>query len=123
MTNDEKAAYLATEVMGWCDSLVAHECADTLSEHFWVNGKGKRQWRVDAWRPHTDRNQLAMAQEKLTEGQLSAYVLRLAERLPGCSIMVVRGEAKWAGGTLEAIRTADPAVCVDAIIEALKEAT
>ena len=98
MTQEEKRALIATEVMGW-----------TLHRDgkWWVDQHGSDRIEVGNFRPDELRDQLAEVEAALTEEQRTAYFKIMTKDIKRCS---------WWD-----CRTAPPAVCVDALVEMLSE--
>ena len=129
MTNEEKAAFLATGMMGWeIETFTAipgrgnvpiDATPDELPEcDAWMNKDGEFQVDVDSFCPDTDRNWLALVLAALTKKQQRRYLDLLEDHLP-YEVRMAGLSYSTSGCDRWLIHTADPAVCVDALIESL----
>ena len=120
MTQQEKRGLIATKVMGWHEADVGvpslggcwmWEPEEGLPKRcYYVSHRMPHMDGYDSFRPDTNRDQLAEVEAKLTEQQQRAYMKALLDSEGGL----------WGWKALVKMRHADPAVCVDAIVEMLE---
>ena len=116
MTQEEKRALIATEVMGAKRKAKLRMYVDpasgahTYDEWVWLFPDGT-EVGINDYRPDELRDQLAEVEAALTEEQRWEYVDRLDDRFGSKDYYNVVWD----------VRTAPPADCVDAIVEMLLE--
>ena len=116
MTQDEKRALIATQVMGWHVETPPYgpSSIDETGGDVWVDCGGNHRCWVGDYRPDEFRDQLAQVEAALREEQQKVY-LNIIIANTGCRIGT--GLSTWGAWQL---RTAPPAVCVDAMVEILE---
>jgi len=109
--------HVATKVMGWHVEICGDGSDSGEMDEWWCDRSGQPVMQVDVFRPDEDRDQLAEVEAKLTEEQSDDYLTRIYRQALSRKRVGARECDIWA-----IQRYADPAVCVDAIVDMLLEA-